>query len=405
MRILISTAPLPGHLDWGGLLETARHLQHAGHDVLWASGAAVERVLTDAGINRVDVPVALRLPASDAPLRAARSFEELYVNEVRDTLEIWLTVPDVIGAVEAHIDLIGRWRPDVIVADPMVQAAALAAEATATPLASCGYPGPLATVRRTPETVPLIEELYARVDALRAYVGLSPAVHLPEPALFYVAEALHVVYFLPEWFARYNPLPSPGASYVGGAAVAPRGERPPWLDELSGEKPVVLVTRSTVYGPPSSDLPQIVKAVHECGAFALVAGRCDSDSDPASSRYETWLPFDHVLPRLAAIVHHGGMGTTHAAIRNGVPQLITPAVVDQFLHAERVAAHGAGIAIAAAKLSSDLVTSALSRLLRKDVYRNAAAALRERFAALGGSGRAAELIVALAGGSVRNRSV
>src|SRR5687768_929938 len=45
MRILAISAQLPGHLDWGGYLNTAAELARRGHNILWASGSAVaERV-------------------------------------------------------------------------------------------------------------------------------------------------------------------------------------------------------------------------------------------------------------------------------------------------------------------------------------------------------------------------
>ena len=41
-------------------------------------------------------------------------------------------------------------------------------------------------------------------------------------------------------------------------------------------------------------------------------------------------PHDWQFPRMAAIVHHGGAGTTGAAIRAGKPSVVTPFISDQF---------------------------------------------------------------------------
>jgi len=51
-----------------------------------------------------------------------------------------------------------------------------------------------------------------------------------------------------------------------------------------------------------------------------------------------------LFPRCAAVVHHGGAGTTHAAAMAGAPQLIVPQIVDQPYWAARVAALGVGAA-------------------------------------------------------------
>ena len=55
-----------------------------------------------------------------------------------------------------------------------------------------------------------------------------------------------------------------------------------------------------------------------------------------------YLPFSHLLPRSAAIVHHGGVGTTSQALRAGTPQVVVPMAFDQFDNAERVARLGCG---------------------------------------------------------------
>ena len=47
MRFLFVSAQIPGHLDWGGYLETAAELHRRGHDVLWASGPAVAPLVGD----------------------------------------------------------------------------------------------------------------------------------------------------------------------------------------------------------------------------------------------------------------------------------------------------------------------------------------------------------------------
>jgi len=47
-------------------------------------------------------------------------------------------------------------------------------------------------------------------------------------------------------------------------------------------------------------------------------------------------PHDWLLPRTAAVIHHGGSGTSHSAARAGVPSIVTPFAGDQFFWAERL---------------------------------------------------------------------
>merc|ERR1719401_2607374 len=56
-------------------------------------------------------------------------------------------------------------------------------------------------------------------------------------------------------------------------------------------------------------------------------------------------PHEWLFPQCAAIVHHGGSGTTAAALRSGRPSIITPCGLDQFSNARMVARSGAGLAL------------------------------------------------------------
>ncbi len=47
-------------------------------------------------------------------------------------------------------------------------------------------------------------------------------------------------------------------------------------------------------------------------------------------------PHDWLFPRTAAVIHHGGSGTSHSAARAGVPSVVTPFAGDQFFWAERL---------------------------------------------------------------------
>jgi UDP:flavonoid glycosyltransferase YjiC (YdhE family) len=64
---------------------------------------------------------------------------------------------------------------------------------------------------------------------------------------------------------------------------------------------------------------------------------------------------------MAAVVHHGGAGTTAAALRAGVPSVIIPFSVDQPFWAQRVHALGAAtLPIPRARLTADRLAAALT---------------------------------------------
>lgn len=53
-------------------------------------------------------------------------------------------------------------------------------------------------------------------------------------------------------------------------------------------------------------------------------------------KFIEYAPFLKLFPRMAAVVHHGGAGTVHAAARSGVPQVIIPHTADQYYWGERI---------------------------------------------------------------------
>jgi UDP:flavonoid glycosyltransferase YjiC (YdhE family) len=67
---------------------------------------------------------------------------------------------------------------------------------------------------------------------------------------------------------------------------------------------------------------------------------------PPNVRVERWVPQDAVVPHAAAIVCHGGYGSTLGALSHGVPLVVLPLFsADQWANAGAVAGVGAGVAL------------------------------------------------------------
>jgi vancomycin aglycone glucosyltransferase len=78
-----------------------------------------------------------------------------------------------------------------------------------------------------------------------------------------------------------------------------------------------------------------------------------------------------LFKRVAAIVHHGGAGTTHAATRSGAPQVVIPQHYDQFYWAQRVQQLGVGVSYPTAAPTTELLTGALQQALHPAVVARA----------------------------------
>jgi vancomycin aglycone glucosyltransferase len=74
-----------------------------------------------------------------------------------------------------------------------------------------------------------------------------------------------------------------------------------------------------------------------------------------------------LFTRVAAVVHHGGAGTTTLAALSGAPQVVVPHVYDQHYWARRMHDLGIGTAHASATPTVESLTTALERTLQPEV--------------------------------------
>jgi sterol 3beta-glucosyltransferase len=83
-------------------------------------------------------------------------------------------------------------------------------------------------------------------------------------------------------------------------------------------------------------------------------------------------PHSWLFPRMAAVVHHGGAGTTAAGLRAGVPSIIIPSGTDQFAWGRRVYELGVGAKpIPRKKLTSENLSTAIQFALTETIKDNA----------------------------------
>lgn len=114
---------------------------------------------------------------------------------------------------------------------------------------------------------------------------------------------------------------------------------------------------------------------------------------PASVHVADNVPHDWLFPRMAAVVHHGGAGTTAAGLRAGVPSVIIPHFADQPFWAHRVHELGASPRpIPRGRLTEARLAEAITAAVTDPGIRDRAAALGERIRQEDGLGRAVDII-------------
>ncbi|WP_344884727.1 glycosyltransferase [Allokutzneria multivorans] len=108
------------------------------------------------------------------------------------------------------------------------------------------------------------------------------------------------------------------------------------------------------------------------------------------------VPHDWLFPRMAAVVHHCGAGTTGAGVRAGVPVVPTPVLADQPFWASRLAKIGVSPgSVPFTKLCAGLLAPLVSQAVTDPGYRARARALAEKVRAEDGSAAVLRLVAGM----------
>ncbi|HEY8901905.1 MAG TPA: glycosyltransferase [Chthoniobacterales bacterium] len=191
----------------------------------------------------------------------------------------------------------------------------------------------------------------------------------------------------PEWFGPPQPEWGPQVVNAGFPLydLADQIALPPALEAfLTAGPPPLLFTPGTAMSQGTQFFETALAACRRGGHRAIFATKFP-DRLPANLPSEifhaAYVPFSTLLPRCAAIVHHGGIGTTSQALAAGIPQLIRPFSHDQPDNASRVQRLGVGEAIRPDDFTEAHLTRTLGALLTNEPLKSRAAALATRLRA------------------------
>jgi sterol 3beta-glucosyltransferase len=207
-------------------------------------------------------------------------------------------------------------------------------------------------------------------------VAVSPTV-LPRPA---------------DWTSSHIHLP--GYFFLDEPGYTP----PPALAEFlaAGDPPVCVSFGSMVHKEAERIGRAVLGALARSRRRGIVLTGWGSWAPENQSREVLVLetaPHDWLFPRCAAVVHHGGAGTTAAGLRAGVPNIVVPFAGDQPFWGKRVAALGAGPdPLPVKRLAADSFAAALRVCLEDDSFRRRAAEVGAAIRAEDGIGQAVRLI-------------
>ncbi len=168
----------------------------------------------------------------------------------------------------------------------------------------------------------------------------------------------------------------------------------------SGAAPVYVGFGSATDGAAQRTTELILQAQRATGQRLVLYGGwagLNAVSPIANVHLLRGAPHSWLFPRMRAIVHHGGAGTTAAAVRSGVPQIVVPHSADQPYWARCM--HAVGVAarpLPKQRLTAQALAAALSALVNDRATQSRAAALGERVRAEDGVATAAALLAQIA---------
>jgi UDP:flavonoid glycosyltransferase YjiC (YdhE family) len=280
----------------------------------------------------------------------------------------------------------------VLVANPGVLAARLVQEKLGVPTATLLLqPGLLPSSTAPPEmpgglTIPgwlpqpLRRLFWLAVDAA-GYALVAPSLNRVRGALglppvrrvfrWWLSPDL-VIGLFPPWYAAPQPDWPPQLRLAGfGRFDGAQGELPGDVRMFCEEgPPPIAFTLGTGMRHAAAFFREAVAACDATGARGLLLTKHPDvipSRLPAGVRHLAFAPFRQLLPLCGAIVHHGGIGTTAAAVEAGCPQLVLPLAWDQPDNAARVSGLGIGLALGPRHRSGGHLSRALARVMAPKV--------------------------------------
>lgn len=213
----------------------------------------------------------------------------------------------------------------------------------------------------------MVDPLIApKVNELLAKGGRPPASRIFSK--WYSSPQL-VLGLFPDWFGPMQPDWPAHTASVGFPLWDPPAET-----ELSAEVDAFLQAGDPpiVFAPGSANVQATeffrtaAEACVQLGRRGMLMTKYPDQLPPglpSSVRQFGFVPFSKLLPRVAAMVHHGGIGTCAQGLANALPQVVMPMAYDQLDNGSRLTRLGVGAVVPQAKFKTTRVAAVLGELL------------------------------------------
>ncbi len=158
-----------------------------------------------------------------------------------------------------------------------------------------------------------------------------------------------------------------------------------FLDE--GPKPVLLSLGSWEFLVPDRIRALLVDSARHSKMRAIIQTKTSAqESRDGDLYFLPWAPHRHLVPSCSAVVHHGGAGTTHMALRAGKPALALPFILEQRMWAKRLAQVGAGTSLSFWKATPEKVGRMIREVATSEAFQQRASSIADAMAHEDGTG-------------------
>jgi zeaxanthin glucosyltransferase len=378
-RYLFHSLPLTGHVH--PIAAVAGALSARGHEVAWTGSERFLRPLIgpEATVYPTGMPL-YRGGQHEHGLAATRSRWTGYIGP-----HTRFTLPAVDRAVT-------EYRPQVMVVDQHAVAGALVAHRHRLPWASLAPTSMELTrpYRALPKVEAWILDQLARMWTRAGLAGTPP----------------HDLRFSPHLVIAFTAAALTGSLPVDAELVGPALARRPGVPDfpwarLDRARRLVLATVGTLSLDDAEDfyrrVAEAVRPIAGTVQLIVVAPEDTFPDPPDHVLVVPEAPMLELMPRLAAVICHGGLNTVCEALAHGLPLVVAPIQGDQPINASQVAAAGAGIRVRFRRVRPAELRAAIEAVLDDAAYRSAAERVRASFGTAGGAAAAAAHLERLAG--------
>jgi len=245
----------------------------------------------------------------------------------------------------------------------------------------------------------LDRELAPPLNAVRVRLGLPAVSRIFDG---YVHSPQLVIGLFPEWFAPPQP-DWPPNTHLAGFVMHDDGERrgvSADVEEfLAAGPPPLLFTPGSAAATLKDFFRESVEACRIGGHRGMLVTHFPEQLPgnlPPGVRHFPYLPFSQIMPRCAALVYPGGIGTMAQAIKAGIPHFVVPHGYDQPDNAFRIKRLGLGTFVYPERYQASRVAAKLKVLLASGEVRARCEVLAKKIDSAAALDRACELIEGLA---------